>query len=186
MINGKIFEKFQQLLSKMNKIQASDYFKNAFFMADTKGCAATDGFSLFYAPVEDACEQPVALTKLPKAKFGDAVFIDAGKFDATIKDGETTVTVQKDETGKEQILGKMRELYVREMPAYEAPAVITVNATLLKNLLEAFDGNVRIEITHPEGKYYERQIYLHGENLQAMLLPVRPVDAQSSKEGEQK
>ena len=182
MINGKTFAKFQKLLSKMNKIQASDYFKNAFFMADTKGCAATDGFSLFYAPVEDACEQPVALTKLPKAKFGDAVFIDAGKFDATIKDGETTVTVQKDETGKEQIFGKMRELYTHAAPAYESPAVITVNATLLKNLLDSFEGNVRIEITNPEGKWRERQLYLHdvssNDKLQAMLLPVKPVDAQ--------
>ena len=177
MINGKIFAKFQKLLPKMNKIMASDYFKNAFFMADAKGCAATDGFSLLYAPVEDACERPVALTKLPKAKFGDAVFIDTGKFDATIKGGGTSVTVPKDETGKEKIFDKMRELYTHAAPAYEAPAVITVNATLLKNLLEAFDGSVRIEITNPEGKYYERQIYLHGENLQAMLLPVRPVEA---------
>ena len=177
MINGKLFSKFQKLLSKMNKIKASDYFKNAFFMADDKGCAATDGFSLLYAPVEDACEQPVALTEMPKVKFGDAVFIEAGKFEATIKDGGTSVNVPKDERGNEVLLGKMRKSYVREMPAYEAPAVITVNATLLKNLLEAFDGNLRIEITNPEGKYYERQIYLHGENLQAMLLPVKPVEA---------
>ena len=178
MINGKLFAKFQKLLPKMNKgLKAKNCTPNAFFMADDKGCAATDGFSMLYAPVEDACEQPVALNELPKAKFGDAVFIEDGKFDATIKDGGTSVTVPKDETGKEILLGKMRKSYVREMPAYEAPAVITVNATLLKNLLEAFDGNVRIEITKPEGKYYERQIYLHGENLQAMLLPVRPVEA---------
>ena len=178
MINGKIFAKFQKLLPKMNKgLKAKNCTPNAFFMADAKGCAATDGFSLLYAPVEDACEQPVALNELPKAKFGDAVFIEAGKFDATIKDGGTSVNVPQDERGNEVLLGKMRKLYVREMPAYEAPAVITVNATLLKNLLEAFDGNVRSEITNPEGKYYERQIYLHGENLQAMLLPVRPVEA---------
>ena len=179
MINGKLFAKFQKLLSKMNKIKASDYFKNAFFMADSEGCMATDGYSLLYAPVEDACEQPIALTELPKAKFGDAVFIDTGKFDATIKDGGTSVTVPKDETGKEVLFGKMRKLYVRDMPAYEAPAVITVNATLLKNLLESFDGNVRIEITNPEDAYSRRQIYLHGENLQAMLLPVRPVEARN-------
>ena len=178
MINGKLFAKFQKLLPKMNKgLKAKNCTPNAFFMADAKGCAATDGFSLLYAPVEDACEQPVALNELPKAKFGDAVFIEAGKFDATIKDGGTSVNVPQDERGNEVLLGKMRKLYVREMPAYEAPAVITVNATLLKNLLEAFDGNVRSEITNPEGKYYERQIYLHGENLQAMLLPVRPVEA---------
>ena len=183
MINCKLFAKFQKLLPKMNKgLKAKYCTPNAFFMADSEGCAATDGYSLLYAPVEDACEQPVALTELPKAKFGDAVFIEAGELDATVKDGETTVTVQKDETGKEQILGKMRELYVRDMPAYEAPAVITVNATLLKNLLESFDGNVRIEITNPEGSYCRRQLYLHdvssGDNLQAMLLPVKPVDAQ--------
>ena len=179
MINGKLFAKFQKLLPKMNKgLKARYYAKSAFFMADSEGCMATGGFSLLYAPVEDACEQPVALTELPKAKFSDAVFIDAGKFDATVKDGGTSVTVPKDETGKEVLLGKMRKAYVRDMPAYEAPAVITVNATLLKNLLEVFDGNVRIEITKPEGKYYERQIYLHGENLQAMLLPVKPADAQ--------
>ena len=178
MINGKLFAKFQKLLPKMNKgLKAKNCTPNAFFMADDKGCAATDGFSMLYAPVEDACEQPVALNELPKAKFGDAVFIEDGKFDATIKDGGTSVTVPKDETGKEVLLGKMRKLYVREMPAYEAPAVITVNATFLKNLLDAFEGNVRIEITKPEGKYYERQIYLHGENLQAMLLPVKPVEA---------
>ena len=178
MINGKLFAKFQKILPKMNKgLKAKNCTPNAFFMADDKGCAATDGFSLLYAPVEDACEQPVALTEMPKAKFGDAVFIEAGKFDATVKDGGTSVNVRKDETGKEVLLGKMRKSYVREMPAYEAPAVITVNATLLKNLLDAFEGNVRIEITCPEGKYYERQIYLHGENLQAMLLPVKPVEA---------
>ena len=178
MINGKLFAKFQKILPKMNKgLKAKNCTPNAFFMADSEGCMAMDGFSLLYAPVEDACEQPVALTELPKAKFGDAVFIEAGKFDATIKDGGTSVNVRKDERGNEVLLGKMRKLYVREMPAYEAPAVITVNATLLKNLLEAFDGNVRIEITNPEGKYYERQIYLHGENLQAMLLPVKPVEA---------
>ena len=181
MINGKLFAKFQKLLPKMNKgLKARCYAKNAFFMADSKGCAVTDGFSLLYAPVEDACEQPVALTEMPKAKFGDAVFIEAGKFDATIKDGGTSVNVPKDERGNEVLLGKMRKLYVREMPAYEAPAVITVNATLLKNLLEAFDGNVRIEITNPEGAHCRRQIYLHdvssGSNLQAMLLPVRPVE----------
>lgn len=75
----------------------------------------------------------------------------------------------------------MRELYTHAAPAYEAPAVITVNATLLKNLLEAFDGNVRIEITNPEGSYCRRQLYLHdvssNDNLQAMLLPVKPVEA---------
>ena len=178
MINGKTFAKFQKLLPKMNKgLKAKNCTPNAFFMADSEGCAATDGFSLLYAPVEESCEQPVALTELPKVKFGDAVFIEAGKFDATIKDGGTSVNVRKDETGKEVLLGKMRKAYVRDMPAYEAPAVITVNATLLKNLLEAFEGDVRIEITNPEGKYYERQIYLHGENLQAMLLPVKPVEA---------
>ena len=178
MINGKLFTKFQKLLPKMNKgLKARSYAKNAFFMADAKGCAATDGYSLLYAPVEDACEQPVALTELPKAKFGDAVFIDTDKLEATIKDGGTSVTVAKDETGKEKIIDMMRKFYVHDMPEYEAPAVITVNATLLKNLLDAFEGDVRIEITHPEGKYQERQIYLHGENLQAMLLPVRPVEA---------
>ena len=178
MINGKLFAKFQKLLPRMNKgLKAKNCTPNAFFMADSEGCMAMDGFSLLYAPVEDACEQPVALTELPKAKFGDAVFVEAGKFDATIKDGGTSVNVPKDERGNEVLLGKMRKSYVRGMPAYEAPAVITVNATLLKNLLDAFEGNVRIEITNPEGKYYERQIYLHGENLQAMLLPVRPVEA---------
>ena len=178
MINGKLFAKFQKILPKMNKgLKARNCTPNAFFMADSEGCMAMDRFSLLYAPVEDACEQPVALNELPKAKFGDAVFIEAGKFDATIKDGGVSVNVRKDETGKEKIIDKMRELYTHAAPAYEAPAVITVNATLLKNLLEAFDGNVRIEITKPEGKYYERQIYLHGENLQAMLLPVKPVEA---------
>ena len=178
MINGKLFAKFQKILPKMNKgLKARNCTPNAFFMADSKGCAVTDGFSLLYAPVEDACEQPVALTELPKVKFGDAVFIDTDKFEATIKDGGTSVNVPKDERGNEVLLGKMRKAYVRDMPAYEAPAVITVNATLLKNLLDAFEGNVRIEITNPEGKYYERQIYLHGENLQAMLLPVKPVEA---------
>ena len=183
MINGKIFSKFQKLMPKMNKgLKARNYAKNAFFMADAKGCAATDGFSLLYAPVEDACEQPVALNELPKAKFGDAVFIEDVKFDATIKDGGTSVTVPKDETGKEKIFDKMRELYTHAAPAYETPAVITVNATLLKNLLEAFDGNVRIEITNPEGSYCKRQLYLHdvssNDKLQAMLLPVRPVETQ--------
>ena len=178
MINGKLFAKFQKLMPKMNKaLKAKNCTPNAFFMADSKGCAATDGFSLLYAPVEDACEQPVTLNELPKAKFGDAVFIESGKFHATIKDGGTSVTVPKDETGKEKIFDKMRELYTHAAPAYESPAVITVNAALLKNLLEAFDGNVRIEITNPEGKYYERQIYLHGDGLQAMLLPVKPVEA---------
>ena len=178
MINGELFSKFQKLLPKMNKgLKARYCTPNAFFMADAKGCMATDGYSLLYAPVEDACEQPVALTELPKAKFGDAVFIEAGMLDATIKDGGTSVNVRKDETGKEALLGNMRKFYVRDMPAYEAPAVITVNATLLKNLLDAFEGDVRIEITHPEGKYCERQIYLHGDGLQAMLLPVRPVEA---------
>lgn len=184
MINGKIFAKFQKLLPKMNKaLKARTYAQNAFFMADAKGCLAMDGYSMLYAPVEDACEQPVALTELPKAKFGDAVFIDVGKFDATIKDGGISVTVPQDETGKEALLEKMRKSYVRDMPAYEAPAVITVNATLLKNLLDAFEGNVRIEITNPEGKWNERQVYLHdvssGDNLQAMLLPVRPVEARN-------
>lgn len=177
MINCKLFAKFQKLLPKMNKaLKAKNCTPNAFFMADAEGCMAMDGFSLLYAPVEDACEQPVALPELPKAKFGDAVFIDVGKFDATIKDGGTSVTVPKDETGKETLIKMMRKTYVHEMPAYEAPAVITVNATLLKNLLDAFEGDVRIEITHPEWKYHERQIYLHGENLQAMLLPVKPVE----------
>ena len=178
MINGKLFAKFQKLLPKMNRgPKAGCCTPNAFFMADANGCAATDGFSLLYAPVEDACEQPVALTELPKAKFGDAVFIEAGKFEATIKDGGTSVTVRKNETGKEALLGKMRKLYVRDVPAYEAPAVITVNATLLKNLLEAFDGTVRIEITHSGEGWRERRIYINGENLQAMLLPVKPVEA---------
>ena len=178
MINGKLFTKFQKLLPKMSKaLKAKNCTPNAFFMADANGCAVTDGFSLLYAPVEDACEQPVALTELPKAKFGDAVFIETDKFDATIKDGGTSVTVAKDERGNEALLGNMRKFYVRDMPAYEAPAVITVNATSLKNLLDAFEGDVRIEITHPEGKYYERQIYLHGDGLQAMLLPVKPVEA---------
>lgn len=182
MINGKTFAKFQKLLPKMNKgLKARSYAKNAFFMADAKGCAVTDGFSLLYAPAEGACERPIALTELPKAKFGDAVFIEAGMIDATVKDGGTSVNVQRDETGKEHIFGKMRELYTHDMPAYEAPAVITVNATLLKNLLEAFDGNVRIEITNPEGAHCRRQLYLHdvssGDKLQAMLLPVRPVEA---------
>ena len=180
MINGKFFAKFQKILPKMNKaLKAKNCTPNAFFMVDSKGCAATDGFSLLYAPVEGACERPIALTELPKAKFGDAVFIEAvGKFDATIKDGGTSVNVPKDERGKEVLLENMRKSYVREMPAYEAPAVITVDATLLKNLLEAFEGNVRIEITNPEGKYHNRQIYLHGDGLQAMLLPVLPVEAQ--------
>ena len=182
MINGKLFTKFQKLMPKMNKgLKARSYAKNAFFMVDAKGCAVTDGFSLLYAPVEDACENPVALTELPKAKFGDAVFIDVDKFDATIKDGGTSVNVRRDETGKEKIIDKMRELYTHAAPAYEAPAVITVNATLLKNLLEAFDGNVRIEITNPEGAHCRRQLYIHdvssGDSLQAMLLPVRPVEA---------
>lgn len=184
MINGKLFAKFQKLLPKMNKgLKAKNCTPNAFFMADSEGCMATDGFSLLYAPIEYACEQPVALTELPKAKFGDAVsIIEAGKFDATVKDGGTSVTVPKDETGKEKIFDKMRELYTHTAPAYDAPAVITVNATLLKNLLEAFDGNVRIEITNPEGAHCRRQLYLHdvssGDKLQAMLLPVKPVDAQ--------
>ena len=179
MINGKLFAKFQKIMPKMNKgLKARNCTPNAFFMADANGCAATDGFGLLYAPVEDACEQPVALTELPKAKFGDAVFIEAGKFEATIKDGGTSVNVPKDERGNEVLLGKMRKSYVRDMPAYEAPAVITVNPTLLKNLLEAFDGTVRIEITHSGEGWRERRIYLHGENLQAMLLPVKPVDAQ--------
>ena len=181
MINGKLFAKFQKLLPKMNKgLKARCYAKNAFFMADSKGCAVTDGFSLLYAPAEGACEQSVALTELPKVKFGDAVFIEPDKFEATIKDGGVSVNVRKDERGNEVLLGKMRKLYVRDMPAYEAPAVITVNAALLKNLLEAFDGNVRIEITNPEGPHCRRQLYLHDvsskDNLQAMLLPVRPVE----------
>ena len=105
MINGKIFAKFQKLLPKMNKgLKAKHCTPNAFFMADSEGCMAMDGFSLLYAPVEDACEQPVALTEMPKAKFGDAVFIEAGKFDATIKDGGTSVTVPKDERGNEALL----------------------------------------------------------------------------------
>ena len=183
MINGKIFAKFQKLLPKMNKgLKARSYAKNAFFMADAKGCAVTGGFSLLYAPVEDACEQPVALKELPKAKFGDAVFIEeTGKFDATIKDGGTSVTVAKDERGNETLLEKMRELYTHAAPAYDTHGSITVNATLLRNLLDAFDGNVRIEITNSEGAYCKRQLYLHdvssNDNLQAMLLPVRPVEA---------
>ena len=176
MINGKLFSKFQKILPKMNKaLKAKNCTPNAFFMADSKGCAATDGFSLLYSPVEGACEQPVALTELPKAKFGDSVFIDTDKFNATINDGGTSVNVPKDETGKEKIFDKMRELYVRDMPAYEAPAVITVNATLLKNLLEAFEGDVRLEITNSEGAYNRRQLYIHdvssGDGLQALLLP---------------
>ena len=183
MINGKLFAKFQKLLSKMNRGPKAGYFTpNAFFMADANGCAATDGFSLLYAPAEGACEQPVALAELPKAKFGDAVFIDTGKFEATIKGGGTSVNVRKDETGKEKIIDKMRELYTHAAPAYESPAVITVNAALLKNLLEAFDGKVRIEITNSEGPHCRRQLYIHdvssGDKLQAMLLPVKPVDAQ--------
>ena len=183
MINGKIFAKFQKLLPKMNKgLKARHYAKNAFFMADSKGCAVTDGFSLLYAPAENACENPVALTELPKAKFGDAVLIDVGWNDATIKDGGTSVSVPKDRTGKDVLLSKMRNAYVHEVPAYDTHGSITVNATLLKNLLEAFDGNVRIEITNPEGAHCRRQLYLHdvssGDGLQAMLLPVRPVETQ--------
>ena len=180
MINGKLFSKFQKILPKMNKVlKAKNCTPNAFFVADSEGCAAIDGFSLLYAPVEGASEQPVALTELPKAKFGDSVFIDTDKFNATIKDGGTSVNVPKDETGREVLLEKARKLYVRDMPAYEAPAVITVNATLLKNLLEAFEGDVRLEITNPEGKYHNRQIYLHGNDLQAMLLPVHPVEVRN-------
>ena len=183
MINGKLFAKFQKLMPKMNKgLKARCYAKNAFFMADAKGCAATDGFSLLYAPVEDACENPVALNELPKVKFGDAVFINVGWNDATIKDGGTSVSVPKDRTGKDVLLSKTRNAYVHEVPAYDTHGSITVNATLLKNLLEAFDGNVRIEITNPEGAHCRRQLYLHdvssGDKLQAMLLPVRPVEAQ--------
>lgn len=178
MINGKTFAKFQKLLPKMSKgLKARHYAKNAFFMADSNGCAATDGFSLLYAPVADACEQSVALTELPKAKFGDAVFIDVSELDATIKDGGVSVNVRKDETGKEKIFDKMRELYTHDMPAYDTHGCITVNASLLKNLLDAFEGDVRIEITNPEGAYCKRQLYLHGDELQAMLLPVRPVEA---------
>ena len=173
MINGKLFAKFQKLLPKMNKaLKAKNCTPNALFMSDAEGCMATEGLSLLYAPVADACDQSVALTELPKAKFGDAVFVDVGKFDATIKDGGTSVTVPKDDRGNEVLIGMMRKAYVREMPTYEAPAVITVNATQLKNLLDAFDGNVMIEITKPGGKHYERQVYIHGEHLQAMLLPV--------------
>ena len=178
MINGKIFAKFQKLLPKMNKaLKAKNCTPNAFFMADSEGCMAMDGYSLLYAPVEDACEQPVALTELPKAKFGDAVFIEDGKFDATVKDGGTSVNVRKDETGKEKIFDKMRELYTHAAPAYDTHGSITVDATLLKNLLDAFEGNVRLEITNSEGPYCKRQLYLHGDDLQAMLLPVRPVEA---------
>ena len=182
MINGKLFAKFQKILPKMNKaLKAKNCTPNAFFMADSEGCMAIDGYSLLYAPVEDACEQPVALNELPKAKFGDAVFIEDGKFDATIKDGGTSVNVRQDETGKEKIFDKMRDLYVHEVPTYDTHGSITVNATLLKNLLEAFDGNVRIEITNPDGAHCRRQLYLHdvssGDKLQAMLLPVRPVEA---------
>lgn len=178
MINGKLFAKFQKILPRMNKgLKARHYAKNAFFMADAKGCAATDGFSLLYAPAEEACEQPVALTELPKAKFGDAVFIDVSELDATIKDGGVSVNVRKDETGKEKIIDKMRELYTHDMPAYDTHGSITVNATLLKNLLDAFEGDVRIEITNSEDAYCRRQLYLHGDDLQGMLLPVRPVEA---------
>lgn len=178
MINGKIFAKFQKLLPKMNKaLKAKNCTPNAFFMADSEGCMATDAASLLYAPAEDACENPVALDELPKVKFGGAVSIGVGKFDATIKDGGTSVTVPKNESGNETLIGRLRQTYVREMPACEAPAVITVNATLLKNLLDAFDGNLRIEITNSNGKWYDRQLYLHGENLQGITFPVRPVEA---------
>ena len=178
MINGKLFAKFQKLLPKMNKaLKAKNCTPNAFFMADSEGCMATDAASLLYAPAEDACENPVALKELPKVKFGDAVSIGVGKFGATIKDGGTSVTVPKNECGNEVLIGKLRKTYVREMPACEESAVITVNATLLKNLLDLFDGNVRIEITNSEGKWYERQVYLHGDGLQGMLHPVRPVEA---------
>ena len=181
MIDGKLFAKFQKLLPKMNKgLKSRNYAKDAFFLADNAGCLISDGFSLLYAPVADACEQPVALTELPKAKFGDAVFIDAGEFDATVKDGGTSVNVRKDETGKESLMNMMRKNYVHDVPASAQPACITVNANALKNLLDAFDGNVRVEITSPEDAHCRRQIYLHdvssGENLQAMLLPVRPKD----------
>ena len=180
MINGKLFSKFQKILPKMNKTRkAKNCIQDAFFMADSEGCMAMDAYSMLYAPVKDASEQLIALTELPKAKFGDSVFIEVGKFDATIKDGGISVNVPKDERGNEVLLGKMRKLYVREMPAYEAPAVITVNATLLKNLLDSFEGDVRIEITNPEAAYNRRQIYLHGNDLQAMLLPVRPVEARN-------
>lgn len=178
MIDGKTFAKFQKILPKMNKrLKARHYAENAFFMADAEGCAATDGFSLLFAPVGDACEQPFALGELPKAKFGDAVFIDVGKFDVTFKDGGISATVPKDETYSEKTFDSARELYTHDAPAYEAPAVITVNATLLKNLLDAFEGNVRLEITNPEERYYKRQLYLHGDDLQAMLLPVKPAEA---------
>ena len=183
MINGKLFAKFQKLLPKMKKgLKSRFYANNAFFMADSKGCAVTDGFSLLYAPAEGACEQPVALTELPKVKFGDAVFIEGGWNDATIKDGGTSVSVPKDRTGKDVLISKMRKAYTHDTPAYDTHGSITVNATLLKNLLEAFDGNVRIEITNSEGAHCNRQLYLHDvsskDNLQAMLLPVKPVDAQ--------
>lgn len=176
MINGKLFSKFQKILPKMKKeLKVRHDTKNAFFIAGPKGCAVTDGFSLLYAPAEGACEQPVALTELPKAKFGESVFIEVGKFDATIKNGGTSVTVPQDEKGNEVFLGKVRKIYVRDIPAYDAPAVITVNATLLKNLLDAFDGDVRIEITNPEDAHKRRQLYIHdvssGDNLQALLLP---------------
>lgn len=180
MINGKLFAKFQKLLPKMNKgLKARNCTPNAFFMADAKGCLAMDGYSMLYAPVEDACEQPVALTELPKAKFGDAVFIEAGMFDATIKDGGTSVNVRKDETGKEKLFDKIRELYTHDVPAYDTHGSITVNATLLKNLLDAFEGDVRIEITNSEEGYCKRQLYIHGDELQAMLLPVLPVEARN-------
>ena len=181
MINGKLFAKFQKILPKMNKgLKAKNCTPNAFFMADSEGCMAMDNLSLLYAPVEDACEQPVALTELPKVKFGDAVFIEGGWNDATIKDGGISVSVPKDRTGKDVLISKMRKAYTHDTPAYDTHGSITVNATLLKNLLEAFDGNVRIEITNPEGPHCGRQLYLHdvssGSNLQAMLLPVRPVE----------
>ena len=182
MIDGKLFWKFQKLLPKMNKgLKARHYAKNAFFMANKNGCIATDGFSLLYAPVEDACEQPIALPGLPKAKFGDAVFIDVGWSDATIKDGGTSIVVPKDRTGKEVSIEKIRKAYTHDAPAYNAPGSITVNASLLKNLLDAFEGDVRIEITDSDGAYCSRQLYLHGESLQAMLLPVRPVEADSGR-----
>lgn len=182
MINGKLFAKFQKLLPKMSKgLKARHYAKNAFFMANSKGCAATDGFSLLYAPVEDACEQPVALDELPKAKFGDSVFITVGWNDATIKDGGTSVAVPKDRTGKEASISKICKAYTHAAPAYDTHGSITVNASLLKNLLDAFEGDVRLEITNSEEAYCRRQLYLHdvssGDDLQAMLLPVRPVEA---------
>lgn len=182
MINGKLFAKFQKLLPKMNKgLKSRNYAKDAFFLADNAGCLISDGFSLLHAPAEGACDSSVALTELPKAKLGAAVFVEAvDKHSVIFKDGGVAVNVTRDETGKESLMNMMRKNYVHDVPASAQPACITVNANALKNLLDVFDGNVRVEITSPEDAHCRRQIYLHdvssGENLQAMLLPVRPKD----------